>query len=89
MGYRTEPHAKDEAVIRWGLLGRSKFKCTDVNEHLIQRDCVPILFRTRREAREYVQKYYGYIKHRKDSHNELHGWRLPKPVRVEIRVRQE
>jgi hypothetical protein len=46
--------------------------------------CLPALFRTRRECRDYITEKYGYIKTRKDLRQEPHGWRLPYPVKVEI-----
>lgn len=45
---------------------------------------MPLLFHTRREARQYRDKHYGYIRHRKDLRQEPHGWRLPVPVRVHV-----
>lgn len=48
----------------------------------------PHLFITRREAREYIEKDYGYIKTRPDLRNAPHYWRLPKAVKVEIMLKE-
>jgi hypothetical protein len=47
-------------------------------------DCIPALFRTRRECRLFIMDKYGYIKDRKDLRQEPHGWRLPQAVRVKV-----
>jgi hypothetical protein len=70
----------------WGILWHSKNKLNGVCEHLIYDHGLPMLFRTRKEAREWVEKNYGYIKHRKDLRGEPHGWRMPKPVKVEMQL---
>jgi len=48
---------------------------------LLYEHGLPILFRTRKEAREYVKKRYGYIKGRKDLRKAPFGFRMPKIVR--------
>ena len=68
----------------WGLLWRSKNKLNGITEHLIYRNCVPLIFRTRKQAREWADTHYGYIRNRPDLRREPHGWRLPKPVKIEI-----
>ncbi len=45
----------------------------------------PTMFRTRRECVEYIEQHWGYIRDRKDLRCEPHCWRMPKPVRVEVR----
>lgn len=69
----------------WSLLWRQQTRLDGLTEHLIYNECKPVLFRTRREARAFAVKEYGYIKYRKDLRVEPHCWRLPKPVRVEVR----
>jgi len=49
---------------------------------------LPALFRTRRECRDYIKEKYGYIKNREDLREEPHGWRLPRPVKVEIVIQE-
>ena len=47
---------------------------------------LPKRFRTRKEARQYRDEKYGFIKDRPDLQNEPHGWKLPKVRRVEVEV---
>lgn len=44
------------------------------------------LFRTRRECRAFVDEQFGYIRKRPDLQREPHGWRIPKAVRVVVRL---
>lgn len=68
----------------WGLLWCSNEKVSfDYRPgHLINKECIPVMFLTRRQARAYADKKYGYIKTRKDLRCYPHGWRMPKPVRI-------
>lgn len=69
---------------RWGILWNSKNNLDGISEYLMwDYGTMPLLFKTRREAREYRNKKWGYIRDRKDLRIEPHGWRLPKIVRVE------
>ena len=70
--------------IRWGGEWRSKNRLDGETRHILYEDCIPILFRTRREARAYIERTFGYIKTRPDLHVEPHGWRLPVAVRVAV-----
>jgi len=74
----------NKAIVRWGALWNQKNKLDGVTKHLIFRNCLPVLFVTRREAREWIDKEYGDIRTRRDLREEPHGWRMPKPVRVKI-----
>ena len=72
----------------WGVLWYSKNRLDGITKHLMYGDdCLPVLFQTRREAREWVNGRYGYIRRRKDLRTEPHGWRLPQVVRVNITPR--
>lgn len=51
---------------------------------IMWHDCKPLLFRTRKEARIWIDEHYGYIKDRYDLRSAPHHWRLPKPVKVEV-----
>jgi len=68
-------------LILWGVLWRY----SDRDSHLMWSDGLPALFRTRRKAREWIDKNYGYIAHRLDLRSPPHSWRVPKAVRVMIR----
>lgn len=69
----------DECV-RWG--GRWRSRDT---ECLIFRERMPVLFRTRAEARAWIKQEFGYIRARKDLRAAPHFWRMPRAVRVVIR----
>ena len=72
--------------IVWGALWRENNRLNGKVEHIINGpDCVPALFRTRKDALAFIIRAYGYIRDRKDLRVEPHGWRLPIPVRVTIR----
>lgn len=75
-----------EARIVWGAMWRSNSNLDGgLRTHLINENCLPVLFRTRREARAFIEQRYGYITKRPDLRAQPHGWRLPIPVRVAVR----
>lgn len=71
-------------VTRWALLSDTTTRLDGRTRHLIFKNCLPVLFLTRREARAFASEYYGYIKQRPDLRREPHCVRMPKPVRVRI-----
>ena len=71
---------------RWGLLWRSENKTDGKNIRFLFDDATPLLFRTRREAREWADKKYGYIRTRPDLRAEPHGWKMPLPVKVYVKI---
>jgi len=71
----------------WGALWHSKCKLDGVTEHLMNENCLPVLFRTRQDARDWIESNFGYIKTRMDLRREPHGWRLPKAVQVTVKRR--
>ena len=73
-------------VVRWGVLWRSKNRRMGRDEYLKFSDCRPLLFYTRREARQWIETNYGYIRIRPDLRTEPHGWRMPKAVRVLVTI---
>ena len=68
----------------WAGQWYSHNRLDEVRKHILHDNCLPTLFRTRRECREYIKGKYGYIKDRKDLREEPHGWRLPRAVKVEL-----
>ena len=68
----------------WAGMWRSKNKLDGITEHLLYEDCIPVLFRTRKSAKAWIDKKFGYIRSRKDLRSEPYGWRLPHPVRVTV-----
>ena len=52
--------------------------------HIMNENCLPVLFRTRKQCREWIEKRYSYIKERTDLRDEPHGWRYPQPIKVKL-----
>lgn len=75
-------------VTYWGGLWRSENKMDGEKTHLLLHDCLPVLFRTRREARAFIKERYGYIRKRPDLRAEPFGWKMPIPVRVTVEARE-
>lgn len=74
--------AKDPTI--WGLEWYHKNHADGVRRHLVYEDCLPALFLSRKQARDYANNRFGYIKSRPDLRKEPHGWRFPKPVKVQV-----
>jgi hypothetical protein len=72
------------SVKRWGLLSDTTTQLDGRRVHLIFEHCLPVIFRTRQEAREYANKRFGYIKNRPDLRREPHCCRMPKAVRINV-----
>jgi hypothetical protein len=73
-----------QEFICWSALWRSENKLDGKREHLLFENYFPVMFRTRKQAREYINARYGYIKERKDLQQEPHGWKMPTPVRIKV-----
>jgi len=74
------------AAQRWGILWRSENRLDGKREFVTWHECKPLLFRTRKEAREWIEQRYGYIRRSPDLQAEPHGWKMPKAVRVTVRI---
>lgn len=76
--------------VRWAVLFRSDNKLDGYRESLCGNyrsdDLIPMLFRTRREARAWRDQHYGYIRDRRDVQQEPHGWKPAKVVKVAITI---
>lgn len=72
----------------WAILWRSENRLDGLSEHLVldPRGRLPLLFKTRAEARQHIAGHWGYIRHRPDLRAEPHGWRMPLAVRVTASV---
>ena len=68
----------------WAAEWHSRNRLDGVRKHIIYRDCLPALFRKRRECREFIKEEYGYIANRPDLRAEPHGWRTPQAIKVYI-----
>jgi hypothetical protein len=75
----------------WAAKWYSKSKLSGESIHLIYDTStgVPALFRTRQQCRDFIRANYEYIKRDKSLREEPHGWRMPKPVKVEVREKRE
>lgn len=73
-----------EKVMIWAAMWRANNRRNGLTEFLIRRNCLPKLFKTRREARVWIEKNYGYLKEREDLRAEPLGWLLPRPVKVRV-----
>jgi len=67
----------------WGVLWLSENRLNGKSQHIMYGDdYLPALFRTRKEAREWIGARYGYIRTSPDLRAEPHGWKLPQAVRI-------
>ena len=66
----------------WGAMWRSSNRLDGVTRHLLCENCVPKLFVTRADARQWIEEHYSYIRRRGDLKQEPHGWQMPVAVRV-------
>jgi hypothetical protein len=74
----------------WAAQWRSNNRLDGISRHIINdRNCLPALFRTRRECRDFIETNYGYIADRPDLREEPHGWQMPKPIKVKVEVIEE
>ncbi len=74
---------KHKPPLHWAIWWQS-----DNDEHFMWANGNPLLFATRRAAMEYIRPRYGYILTRKDLRAPPYNWRLPKPVRVEVVLKE-
>lgn len=76
---------------RWGIVWRADSRVDGRRRHLICDPItgLPMLFRTRSEARAYTEKRFGYIRSRADLLREPHGLKMPKVVKVSILYKTE
>ena len=82
-------------VKAWGVKLRSQNNLDGKTEHLLgcASEAVQTVrlsgyrtaaFKTRQQAREYIDNHYGYIKLRPDLRAEPHGWKMPIVVPINI-----
>ena len=74
-------------IRRWAVLFRTRSRTAPAEHFLCERG-MPVLFRTRREAREWIREHCSYIRERQDLRAEPHCWWIPTPVKVMITVEQ-
>lgn len=73
----------------WGILWRSENKLDGKKSNLMYKDGIACLFSTRDAARKRISWDWGYIRNRIDLRAEPHGWKMPIPVKVEIKIVEE
>ena len=71
----------------WGAEWRSNNQLDGDCRYIMHERGMPIVFRTRQEARHWINEKYGCIRHRKDLRSEPHGWRMPKALRIDVTVK--
>ena len=69
--------------VRWGVMWRSD-SLSGRSRHLMYEKRIAVMFVTRREAREWIKKNYGYISESKVLKRVPHGWKMPVPVKVRV-----
>ncbi len=74
---------------RWGVKFRAKNRLDGNVEYFVFENYLPVLFHTRKEAREYVESKYGYLRTREDLKEEPFGWKMPKIVKVIMYLDEE
>ncbi len=67
---------------RWSVLWRSENISDGKTERLHGTGGELPLFKTRQQARDFINEHYGYMRGRSDLKAEPHGWKMPIPVRV-------
>lgn len=69
-------------AVKWSQANRLHGR----REHFMNEHCTPVLFTSRRAARDWITRTHGYIADRPDLRCEPHGWRVPQAVRVLVTV---
>lgn len=72
----------------WAVKWRSQNTLDGSIEYFIYRSLVPVVFPTRKLAREFINREFGYIRGRPDLRGEPYGWKMPIPVKVTIRTEE-
>jgi hypothetical protein len=68
----------------WAAQWHSRNNLDGDSKYILYEGLLPKLFKTRKEAREYIEKRYGYIATRPDLRAEPHGWRMPQAIKVKV-----
>ena len=73
----------------WAAKWRSRSLACGKQEYLIGAGQIPpLLFKTRADCRAHIRIKYGYITTRPDLRREPHGWKMPVPVKVTVKVEE-
>lgn len=71
-------------ITRWAVQWHSVNKLDGERRDLIGG--LDRLFKTRKEARQYIKERYGFIQEREDLRIEPHGWKMPVAVKVVVEI---
>ena len=80
------------SITRWAIQWRSQNKLDGYTEHFVwdwkdSNRVTPVLFNTRKEAREFNKDRHVYLRYRPDLKAEPHGWKMPRVVKVNCEIR--
>lgn len=70
----------------WTVLWRSQNQVDGKTESIQWEMGLPLLFTSRTATRAYIKHRWGYIAVRPDLHKEPHGWKMPIPIKVNLRM---
>jgi hypothetical protein len=76
-----KPKYSGMEVVRWA----GKWNSGD-HHHLLYENCLPMLFRTRAQARAWIELKYGYIRRRPDLQGAPFKWRVPVAIKVRVKA---
>lgn len=71
-------------VTHWAIQWRENNQLDGKVRYFLWDKGRPLLFATRKAAREYIREKWGYIKTRPDLRGEPFGWRMPVAVKVKV-----
>lgn len=73
----------------WAAKWRSQCLLDGKEEYLIGAGHIPpLLFKTREDCRAHIRIKYGYIATRADLRREPHGWKMPVPIKVTVKIEE-
>jgi len=78
----------EESYKKWAIQWISNSRLDGTTRYFMGEPTrgMTMLFRTRKQARTYRDKHWGYIRYRTDLQDEPHGWKLPRVVRVNVHI---
>ena len=69
---------------RWAIQWRQENSLDGKRSYLLGVGDGYKTFRTRSQAREFIEERFGYIRNRTDLKAEPHGWKMPRAIKVTI-----
>jgi len=71
-------------MLRWAIEWNQNSPLDGKRKHFIADGCNYRLFRTKKDAKEFIREHYGYIAKRGDLRVAPHNWRTPQAVKVNV-----